>query len=328
MKNRVNEDAWLVFDSPAQPGLVTIAIIDGAGVRKKLPSIISNLQNHYLNLTPAAYASYIVKTSLLDQFRKTPDYPLYDALVNANEALRWGIEQMTGSFEPAKILAEIDEPLRNDLRNVRLALPTCVLTLARLNLTARQLEFAHIGDTSLLEICRDGNVIRHTKDQMEAFDRIAFEGALGLQKQRKLAHFKDAVTIPEGRHFIVESGLRLNYVDESGKTDREQGCGVANGLPEMKDYIEVGTVSINPEQTLGFIFLTDGLELLSPLYETDTQHTNRLRRTGRLIGQGGLLGLYNAGCKMAQADMYFDRYPRTKLQDDATGIYIQLESEK
>ena len=328
VKRRSNEDTWLVVESPASPRSITLAVIDGAGVRRPLPSFVRELYKLFPNLTPAAYAAYILKKSLEEQLQTETTKPLSQTLITANQSLRDAVEGILGYFDLSKILTESDESLRHDVRNIRMVLPACVATIARLNLSTHHLEFAHLGDTSLLEICYDGRVVRHTTDQMRPFDSMAFEEILNLQRARKLPHFRDAVTLPEGRHFIIESGLRLNYVDTNGKTDKQQGCGVINGLPEMTDYIETGTFLVSPERTQSFLLLTDGLELLSPLYEKEEEHKQRLRRTAHLVQESGLDGLYNEVSKMAESDSDFDRYPRTKYQDDATGIYIQVGFEK
>ena len=323
VKWRSNEDAWLVVESSPNPEIIMIAVIDGAGVRKPLSSLLDYLQNHYPSLTPAAFSANVVKQELISQMRKQPENSLYEYLINANIVLRNSIEEIIGSFDPAKILAGVDDSLKSEDRNIRLVLPACVVTLARFNMKTFQVEFAHVGDTSLLEADVDGNVILHTNDQMGRFDKHAFEEILQLQKKLGLPHFKDAIQLPEGRQYIVESGLHLNFVNEFGMTDRTQGCGVLNGLPEMKDYIESGVININ-EKTSSFLFLSDGLELLSPLHEETSRRAKRFDRTAELIQQSGLRGLYNKMSKMAESDPYFDRYPRTKIQDDATGIYLRF----
>jgi len=186
------------------------------------------------------------------------------------------------------------------------------------------MDFAHLGDTSLLEIGKDGKTIRHTNDQMGKFDRTAFEAIVEYQRKNKLSNFKEAVTSPEGRRFIIESGLHLNFVDNQGKTNKRKGCGVLNGLPEVNDYIETGTILIDTSQMLGFVLLSDGLELLPPLQEDDLQHNNRLNLMGEIVQRAGLRELYNAMSHMAEEDLFFNAYPRTKIMDDATGIYLQI----
>lgn len=324
VKQRGNEDAWLAVQSPFSPEIILLAVIDGAGVRKPLPSLVNYLQNYYPSLTPAAFSANIVKQELISQMRRKPENSLYDYLINANIVLRNTIEKIIGSFDSVKFLAELDDTFRSEDRNIRLVLPACAATLARFNTKTFQVEFAHVGDTSLLEVSVDRNVILHTNDQMRRFDVRAFEDILQLQKRLGLPHFKDAVQLPEGRHYIIESGLHLNFVDDLGMTDLAQGCGVLNGLPEMKDYIESGMINIDDKQNSSFILLSDGLELLSPLHEETSKQIKRFNQTAEIVQKFGLRGLYNKISKMTESDSYFDRYPRTKMQDDATGIYIQF----
>jgi len=325
---RVNEDRWLAIESPSVPYLFTAAVIDGAGVRKSLPPLIKVLKDSFPDFTPSAYTAYLLKKSLNEQLSVEPEKSLRETLIIANQTIREMISNIFGNFDSSKILSGLDQHLKHDEHNIRLVLPACVVTVARLNLTSRQLEFAHLGDTTLLEIFQDGNVVRHTKDQMGPFDCIAFEQIMALQKEQELSHFRDAMLLPESRNFIIESGLRLNYVDLDGKTDRHNGCGVVNGMSEMEDYIETGVISINPNNTLGFALLTDGLELPTPLHERAEQRIKRFLRTSRLIQKHGLRGLHNEVVRMTDRDIYFDRYPRTKHRDDATGIYIQIEKDE
>jgi hypothetical protein len=322
VRNRVNEDAWVFIESPGYPDLLSFAVIDGAGVRKSLPEIGEKVRRQFPNLTPAAFASHLLKRSLEQQLRDNPAHPLRTVLLQANDLLRAEITQIVGTFDARQIVQKLGAPFASDPRNVRLVLPTCVVTLARLDLTHARLEFAHLGDTGLFEMFYDGDVVRHTRDQMRPFDLQALISVLTLQQSRQIEHFENAVSSPEGREFIIQSGLRLNYVDDFGNTDPQQGCGAMNGLPQMEDYIETGTVELDGSRTAGLFLLSDGLELLSPLHEDPVQQHQRYRKIGQLVRQFGLRGLYNEMAQMTAADAHLDTYPRTKLQDDATGIYL------
>lgn len=326
--DRVNEDRWLVVEPPAFPNLVTFAVIDGAGIRIKLPTLVNWLAEQRAGLSASAYVGTLLKAHLSEVFLKDPEISLSQALIQANEYIRLSIEEIIGNFDPDQLFLEFNDKLDDNLRDVRLILPACVLTLARLNTVTRQLEYVHLGDTVLLEFRRDGRVLKHTTDQMGQFDQVAFEKVLALKKELMLNHFRDAVKLPEGRRFIIESGLRLNYTDVNGSADRLNGCGVINGMREMENYIESGLISIDPDTTLGFALLTDGLELPAPLYEEDEQRASRNLRIADLIQNRGLRGLYDEVVKMTDEDMYFDLYPRTKIRDDATGIYIQFGATK
>jgi len=325
-KNRINEDAWLVQETPGYLGPTTVAVIDGAGMRLPFKALINQLQKLWPSLSPAAFASSIVKKSLLEQLQQEPERSLRDILVHANENLHQAIEQVAGNYDVAQILSRFGNPWANDLRYVRLLLPACAITLARFDLEKREVDFAHLGDTSLLEFRNDGETVRHTTDQMGKFDQAAFEAILEYQKREKFPNFKDAVMSPGGRRFIIESGLHLNYVDEQGRTDPAKGCGILNGLSEVSDYIETGTIEIDPSREGAFVLMTDGLEMLQPLQESDLQEKNRSNLMGSMVKRAGLLELYEAMNKMAEEDVYFDTYPRTKIRDDATGIYLQISN--
>lgn len=323
--NRVNEDAWLVLESPIAPGYVIAAVVDGASSRYTIPNLEQALNADWSGVSAAAFAAACVRTSLVSRLNSQPDMPLPAALLAANQELRHRIADIVGGFSTEYILSLTDIPgAKDDPRRVRLALPACVVTLVRIDTTRRQLEFAHAGDTSLLEIRRDGEVICHTSDQMGSYDAEVLLYATRLQEERDLPHLSSAISLAEVRRMDIENGLRHNYVDEFAQTHPGDGTGVINGLPELTDYIESGTVSVDPAQTVGFCLLSDGLQLLAPLGETPIQTEARLRQTGALLRSHGVRGLFEAAQQMAESDPYFDQYPRMKAQDDATGVYLEI----
>ncbi len=328
VSNRINEDDWLALEIDQPPGYVIAAVIDGAGARLILPPLQEALDRYHRGITAAAFASETVQTSLIKQFVDHPDHSLDAALLKANETLQTSVADYIGGFLPEHILNLAGEPADADPRRVRLALPACVVTLLRLNKTTNQLEYAHAGDTSLLEIRRDGQVIRHTSDQMGPYDSAALRLAVRLSKEQNLTHIVDSVNLPKVRRLNLENGLRHNFVDEQGHTQPNQGCGVIDGLPELVDYIESGVLSVNPEQTEGFCLLSDGMELLAPLEEVPAATQARLQRTGNILKTGGLQGLFGAMQQMAQSDPNLDQYPRMKVQDDATGIYLRISNSR
>lgn len=326
IQGRVNEDRWFFIESRSSPHLMIFAVIDGAGVRKELPSLVKRLKDLYPNISPPAYVAKLLKSFVENRFLDSPECSLVETLVDANSFVRESMEKLIGNFDPATILSELDDKtLVSDLRNLRLVLPACVITLARLNTISSQLEFAHLGDTSLLEIHLDGRVTRHTTDQMGNFDSLAFERIMNLKRELNLPHFCDAVSRPEGRQFIIDSGIRLNYVDINGHTNTSEGCGVINGMTEMIDYLETGVIKIDPDDTKAIILLTDGLEFPTPLHEKQEQSEEMLLQISRIVQEKGLRGLYTDIVDVTNKDKYFDEFPRTKLRDDATGIYIQFE---
>ncbi len=321
--NRGNEDAWLALELNQPPGTIIAAVIDGAGARLTLPPLQKALAQHHQGISAAAFASQMVQSSLLRQFVEQPDLLLDAALLKANETLQAKVAEYVGGFSPEHILGLAGESAA-DPRRIRLALPACVVTLIRYNKSTGQLEFAHAGDTSLLEIRRNGDVIRHTFDQMGAYDAAALKLAVDLQQAHNLPHLTDAINLPEVQQLNNENGLRHNFVDENGQTQPGHGCGVIDGLPELADYIETGTLQVDPRQTEGFCLLSDGMELPAPLNESPVQTKARLEKTGQILKTGGVGKLFETVQQMAQSDPHFDQYPRMKFMDDATGVYLRL----
>jgi hypothetical protein len=326
INGRSSEDTWLLLEPSTRPRTLIAAVIDGAGARLQLPPLEAALAKQHNGLSAAAFAAACTRRSLMSQFVAEPERPLPTALLTANNALRQAITDMVGSFDPVTILSFTELAAEPDLRKVRFALPACVVTLVRLDMDSGQLIFAHAGDTSLLEVKHNGRVIRHTTDQMGQYDGRAIETAVQLQQERNLAHVKEATALPEVRAINRANGIRHNYVDEQGQTQPQLGCGVIDGLPELADYIETGTLTVNPEETAAFFLASDGLELLAPVPETADQTQARLDHTGQILLQEGLYGLYQTLLQMAENDPTFNQYPRLKHLDDATGILIKLES--
>ena len=213
--NRGNEDTWLALELNQPPGTVIAAVIDGAGARLALPPLQTALAQHHQGISAAAFASQTTQTSLLKQLVDQPDLALDGALLKANETLREKITGIIGGFSAEHILSLTGEPTTSDPRRVRMALPACVVTPMRLNKATGQLDFAHAGDTSLLEIRRNGEVIRHTFDQMGAYDAAALKLAVDLQKARNLPHLADAINLSDVQQLNNKNGLRHNYVDET-----------------------------------------------------------------------------------------------------------------
>lgn len=323
---RVNEDAWLLLDQSVTSGTLVAAVVDGATQRVPLPALSAYLQKRNPHITPPAYAAQHITASLAAQFTQDPHCSLRSALVTANDGLRQAVTQAVGTFDAPRILADAAPWLADDPRNVRLVLPACVITLLRLHLAERRLELASLGDTSLVELRRDGQAIRHTQDQMGLYDHRVLRAASDLQRQHQLPHFRAAIRHPDIAPLKLEAGLRHNFVDQQGRTAPGDGCGVIDGLPEMEDYIQLEEVTVDTAQTAGLLLISDGMELLAKLNESHAAQDQRLRRMGQLVSQSGLAGLYEKIGTMAAMDEEFDRYPRVKQIDDATGIYLALEA--
>jgi hypothetical protein len=323
----VNEDAWLLFEAPQnKSSLILAAAIDGASTRYSIAILESYLDRHY-GVPPAAFAAITIRNSLLSQLLTFPEKELQSALLAANDALRSKLEQIIGGFSQEHFMSLHPEVIQDDPRRFRLLLPASVATLVRIDITEQVLEYAHAGDTSLIEVRRDGTTVNHTPDQMRKFDEEVLRFAVDLRQKRNLLHVKDAVKQSEVVTKDRENGLRHNYVNPSGTVIIDEGSGALNGLPELAAFIVSGRFKYDPVLTSGFCLTTDGLRLPAPLYETAHEEQQRLERMGELLLEGGVNSVYEEMRGMIEVDPYYDLYPRIKNQDDATGVWIRKLNE-
>ncbi len=318
----INEDSWLLFEAPdSGSNFIIGAVIDGASTRYPIASFEAYLLEN-LGITSGAFASITVRNSLLDNLTESPQMNLKMAMLAANDALRERFSRIVGGFSDEHLASLHPEAIQGNMRRIRLILPSCVATLIRVNIEERLLEYAHVGDTALLEVSRHGETTLLTPDQMRKYDDEMLRFAKNLQRKKSLPHFKDAVRLPAVISMNKENGLRHNYVDFDGKTVLNDGCGALDGLQELSAYISTGSVVIDPQKTIGYCLVSDGLQLLRALDETPRNEKKRLDRMGSLIIEGNLKSLFDELKNMITQDQYYNNYPRFKNQDDATGIWL------
>jgi len=332
------------------------AVIDGASVRGMLPSLAAHLSKQGYDSTPAVWATAVVRRALYRSFTtKPPPLPL-DALLAANTAL-WSALKMIPSMaevytllqrRPAEplpdALAEHTGPLATELRDVfaalfptkrwhlldtrylRLLLPACVTTLVRLNLSSGHFEFAHVGDTALILVNADGQIDVLSQDQMGAFDdatlRIAYEA---IRQHDQIDTVAQAIQMVQAiREADLLNGLRHNYVDTSGYTHSDEGCGVVNGLEEINDYVQTGEGQLGHGERL--YLMSDGLTLpLSAPRETPPPAVrDSLARWKQALVEGDVPALLKHLQDILAADVSRNIFPRIKHSDDATALMISL----
>jgi hypothetical protein len=186
--DRINEDGWVAMEDRTPPGWVAAAVIDGASVRGKLPSLVAYLSEEGHRPQPAVWATAVVRSALYRAFNAQPSALPLDALLAANRELRSALEAVPGMAEvytllehrPIEPLPDVfthcTEPLATELhqlftslfsaerwrlldtRYLRLVLPACVTTLVRLNLSSGLFDIAHVGDTAPIERRSDGSL--------------------------------------------------------------------------------------------------------------------------------------------------------------------------
>lgn len=313
--DRINEDAVLTHQ---ESNTLTAAAIDGVTARIPAQAITSLFRD---GQNGAAWAAQTTREAIL---RSAPGTAPRDMLLAANDMLRVQLRGVYGKLDGPSVFAREPglAPYADDPRMIRLALPACVATLIRIDVTSKGLIYAHAGDTSLLLFHADKSVSVAVGDDGRVSSGGLFDKAKQIQQERGLQSVDDALVLPEIREGMLKGGIHLNYVDEDGQPHPKRGVGAINGLPELKHYIQVGMADLSA--VVGVLVCTDGLMWPAKPDETDMQVINRLRGMRHLIEAHGLHGYYEHLRIEERNDADRDRYPRFKIHDDAGGVYIDL----
>ncbi len=129
---------------------------------------------------------------------------------------------------------------------------------------------------------------------------------------------------------MIHNALYHNYVDEHGLPQPGHGVGCANGLPEIRYFIQSGRL---PLEGMRFaVTMTDGLEWpasASEAFASDEENALRLIEKRRAfmaehIAELGLSGYLQLLREAETKDEDFESYPRYKLHDDATGVLLRF----
>ncbi|MFP4323714.1 MAG: hypothetical protein ACLFTK_14770 [Anaerolineales bacterium] len=315
---RMNEDAYLVQQTPT---LQRFVVVDGAAQRIPTQRTADLFRGAGLRATGAVYAARtIIETAMIN-----PSLTPRQIMLAANTALRTALEDVYGELSAQHIAAQEPDAaphLAGDPRLVRLALPVAVATILEIDPVRGAYQFAHAGDTTLLAWHADGRVVALTQDQMRRYDEAAVRHALSIQRETGAPRLADVLSGPAANAVNWQNGLYHNYVSENGAPDPERGVGVVNGLPDLRHYIQTGGGAL--DAYAGFILLTDGAMWPTPLDESRAQMNARLRHMLTLMRQEGLAAYGQALRAEEAADADLVRYPRFKVHDDCTALFIAL----
>lgn len=315
MPGRLNEDACC-FHFEADRALAVVA--DGAGQRLPTTRTDALFGEH---LGGARYASYLT-CAVAGELRY--EHPA-DILLAANQTLYERVREVYGEMSAAafsQVEPELAEAFKDDERLLRLALPACVATAVRIDLYAQALDFAHAGDTTLLVFYANGDIREPTVDQAGDHDNRALYVARTLQAEQNLPHFEDALPHESVQAANRKNGIYHNYVDSSGVTNLDLGIGVINGLPELADYLQIERLSL--EGVAGLLVCSDGFLWPARWGESETEKAERYQHMRHQIEQAGLSAYVQALRAIETEDSTRDLYPRFKIHDDATAIYMEL----
>ncbi len=325
---RLNEDASYLCGSSDD---LYLLVIDGVSVRLRTVTFDHFIRLHGENATAASYAAQstreTITSAIASSMRSSIKPSPMSLLLAANATLQRQVEEVFGGITSDAILRV--EPhldiLREDPRLIRLLLPACVATIVHVNLAISMLEFAHVGDTALFVKYTDGSISQITSDNMASHDRAALSKAIRKQQADANLHIIDLLSDEEIHFHNHHNGLFHNFVDEAGKTDPSVGVGAINGLPELVDYVQQGTLTLNNVSSL--LVCSDGFIWPSIWNESETERVDRLQQMWQVITQESI-GHYVKRLRATEAqDHQLDMYPRFKIHDDATGIYVEVEHE-
>ncbi|MBZ0296987.1 MAG: protein phosphatase 2C domain-containing protein, partial [Anaerolineae bacterium] len=210
-----------------------------------------------------------------------------------------------------------------DERLMRLALPICVATLVRVDFYANRLWFAHGGDTAMYLFREDGAVEQVTDDRVaHEHENQALYAARTTQQEQQAERLIDVVSHPDVQRAIRKSGLYHNYVDSHGQINRELGYGVVDGLPELDFYLQRGEISLEGIDAL--LICSDGFIWHERWGESESEAEQRLLMMRQRIESDGLSGYVAALRSMEEEDNACNLYPRFKVHDDVTAVYLEL----
>jgi len=316
---RLNEDSCGVY---ADGDRLALFVADGAGQRTATTRTAGLFARYGENTTAARFAALLVR----DTFeRRQPQRSPAAILREANTALRQLLAEVYGELTPAALRQH--EPglapyIDEDPRLFRMALPACVATAAEIDMRRGQLEYAHAGDTCLLLFNADGAIIQPTADQMGSHDEAALRLARQIQIERGAPHLADVLDDPRVIEANWRNGLYHNYVDARGQPDLGVGVAVINGLPELDSYVQTGTIDLTGVQ--GVLVCSDGFLWPAPLGESIEGRQARYQVMRKRIERDGLRGYYAALRQTEAADSTRDQYPRFKIHDDCTAVYVEF----
>lgn len=317
--NRLNEDACGVYGDGE---MISLFVADGAGQRSPTTRTRPIFERFGPGTTAGRFASLMVREGFELYYRW--DDPR-DLLIDVNRDIHHLLRSVYGSVTPEALVRhepQLAPLIEHDPRLFRLALPVCVATAVQIDGPARRLEYAHAGDTCLLIFYSDGRIADPTSDQMGNHDAEALKLAQKVQKERHLPHLADALGDPRVVAANQYNGLYHNYTGKNGQPDLRVGVGVLNGLPELEAYMQHGTLDLNGVS--GVLVCSDGFPWPAPLRETAELKVSRHRFMRSTIERVGLQGYYEMLRTVERTDSTRDQYPRFKIHDDCTAIYIEL----
>lgn len=213
------------------------------------------------------------------------DIPLENTLFKANTTLR---EQM--------IQSGIDTTHKE-----------CIWTsgAAIIKIKETQIEYTHTGDCFIIALYKDGSYRLLTKDHVATLDNNLIDQINIMNKNKQ----KNTTEVMKG--IVKENKKHINTL---------QGYPVLDGSEEAPCFFESG--HINRINLTGVIISSDGLLMHEEVNALETiDPIARLVKEISLVGVDGFISYLNT---LESRDKACSRFPRFKISDDKTAIFINL----
>ncbi|MBP1995556.1 protein phosphatase 2C domain-containing protein [Paenibacillus eucommiae] len=182
--------------------------------------------------------------------------------------------------------------------------------LALIHITDTNIDYAQVGDCMITAVYNDGTIRLVTHDQVAHIDRkskLIWEEGIrkGITKREDLWELVKPT--------IVQNKSSMNTMG---------GYSVMSGEPELANFIEYGR--INRNQLKALLIVTDGL-FLHP--ESGNESRDMMKELTQRIAGSTLKDYSEWLFNLEFEDKDCQRYPRFKVSDDKSGIWIQFEQQ-
>lgn len=285
---RKNEDAYVVYEDD---NVLVAAVLDGATSLSAITGV-GNL-NEQGGLFAAQTGARGIEENATDA--KSAD----ELLIKANERIA---NELLARGEKA------EEKSALELSNSQ----AVVVRIDKRNKTA---SISLLGDAACLIKHKDGTVELALPLDITPEDNEALQLVLDASR-------KDGVSVAE----IVKSEKhrkRVNSILIKGRercNSADGGVGVLDGRSSAAAHIR--SIELPMADVSEIILLTDGLFLPSEKIGDKPDW----EKTMEILDKEGIDGLYKKVLDIKNSDPSFNKYPRLKKHDDATGILIKCES--
>lgn len=119
---------------------------------------------------------------------------------------------------------------------------------AVISVDTREIRFVHVGDCMIISMDIEGNVTVHTRDYVE--------GVPARAARKRAEDRQRGIYVPDDS-FFEDPRREEEYC--RWMANSPEGYGVANGMEEMRDFIQTG--SIDPNSVRYLLLMSDGLIL-------------------------------------------------------------------